>query len=67
MVLSPFMVTAEVCSEYMIYNLLRPEHKTGGHFINDHGDETKKNRYFRDESFRKAVWDHAAVVTGLNG
>jgi len=66
MVLSPFMVTAEVCAEYMIYNLLRPEQKTGAHFINDHGDDAKKSRYYGNESVRKGVWDHAMEVTGLS-
>ena len=59
------MVSAEVCADYMVYNLLRPEHKTGAHFITDHGDDANKSRYFGNESIRKGVWDHAAELTGL--
>jgi hypothetical protein len=49
----------------MIYNLLRPEHKTGAYFINNKGDDATKNQYFGNDDVRKKVWDHSVEVTGL--
>lgn len=66
MLLYPFLVSASDCGEYMIYNLLRPEHRTGAHFISDKGDEANKSRYYGDEAVRKKVWEHAVEVTGLS-
>lgn len=50
----------------MVYNMLRQEHKTGAHFIANHGDETKKNQYYGNDYIRAKVWRHSVVVTGLN-
>jgi len=61
----PFTVSVEECSEYMVYNMLRPEHKSGAHFITNKGDEAKKSRYFANEDVRTKVWQHSVEVTGL--
>ena len=49
----------------MIYNMLRPEHKIGAHFINNKGDETSKSPYFGNDDVREKVWQHSVEVTGL--
>ena len=64
--LSPFAVSIEDCADYMVFNMLREEHKTGAHFISNHGDETKKSRYYRNGDVRAKVWEHSVDVTGLN-
>jgi hypothetical protein len=61
----PFSVSINDCAEYMVYNLLRPEHKTGPHFISNKGDETSVSRYFENQEVRNKVWDHAVGITGL--
>jgi len=61
----PFGVSQDECAEYMIYNLLRPEHKTGAHFVNNKGDEASKSSYFGNDDIRAKVWQHSAEVTGL--
>jgi hypothetical protein len=55
----------EECAEYMIYNMLRPEHRTGAHFVSTKGDEAKKSRYYGNDDIRAKVWQHAVEVTGL--
>jgi hypothetical protein len=49
----------------MVYNLLRPEHKTGAHFVNNKGDDARKSQYFANEDIRRKVWDHALETTGF--
>jgi hypothetical protein len=49
----------------MIYNLLRPEHKTGAYFVTNKGDHAMKSRFFGDDVIRQKVWDHSVQVTGL--
>ena len=61
----PFSVSAADCAEYMVYNLLRPEHRTGAYYINNKGDDATKSQYHGNEDVRKKVWDHAVEVTGL--
>ena len=61
----PLTVSVEECSEYMLYNMLRPEHKTGAHFVTNTGDEAKKSRYFANEDVSAKVWQHSVEVTGL--
>jgi len=63
--LSLFAVSQDECAEYMIYNLLRPEHKTGAHFIDNTGNETSKGKYYENDDVRAKVWKHAVEVTGL--
>ena len=58
-------VSQDKCAEYMVYNLLRPEHKTGGHYVSDEGDETTKSQYFGNDDLRAKVWQHAVEVTDL--
>lgn len=50
----------------MVYNLLRPEHKVGGHFVTAKGDDATKSQYYGNEDVRKKVWGHAVEVTGLS-
>jgi hypothetical protein len=64
-VLLPFSVSAEDCAEYMIFNMLRKEHKTGAYFVTNKGDHATKSRYYGNEDVRKKVWAHAVDVTGL--
>jgi len=49
----------------MIYNILRPENRTGAHFYNNTGDNAKTSMYFGNTEMRKKVWEHASKVTGL--
>jgi hypothetical protein len=49
----------------MIYNMLRPENRTGAHFNNNNGDNAKTSMYSGNAEMRKKVWDHASKVTGL--
>jgi hypothetical protein len=65
-VFSPFTTTAADCAEYMVYNLLRPEHKVGAHFVDSKGNDATKSQYFGNEDVGKKVWDHAVEVTGLS-
>jgi hypothetical protein len=60
-----FAVSPADCAEYMVYNLLRPEYKTGAHFISNKGDDATKSQYFGNADVRKAVWDHSMEVSGL--
>lgn len=61
----PFAVSPEVCGEYMVYNLFRPQHKTGAYFVSEHGEEAKKNQYYGNNDVRAGVWKHALDVTGF--
>jgi hypothetical protein len=60
-----FGVSQDDCAEYMIYNMLRPEHKIGAHFIDNKGDEASKSPYFGNDDIRAKVWQHSVEVTGL--
>jgi len=66
MLLLPFATSVADCSDWMIYNLLRPEHKTGAYFVTNKGDHANRSRYFGNEDIRKKVWDHSVEVTGLD-
>lgn len=59
------MVSAENCGKYMVYNLLRPEHKTGAHFVTHNGDNASKSKYLGNSDVRTRVWNHAEKVTGF--
>jgi len=49
----------------MVYNLLRPEHRTGSYFLDNHGEDVKqKGYYFGNKEIRDKVWKHAEEVTG---
>lgn len=61
----PFTTSVADCADWMIYNLLRPEHKTGAYFVTNKGDHATKNQYFGNDDVRKKVWDHSVEVTGL--
>jgi hypothetical protein len=63
--LLPFSTSATDCAEYMVYNLLRPEHKSGAHFVDNKGGDASKSQYFGNEEIRRKVWDHAMEATGL--
>jgi hypothetical protein len=63
--LTPFALSAADCGEYMTYNLFRPEHRTGAHYVSNKGNDAVKSRYHGNEDVRKKVWDHAVEVTGL--
>jgi len=63
----PLAVSVADSADYMIYNLLRPENKSGSHFVDNKGNPTKKSKYYGDEALRKKVWDHSAEVTGVSG
>lgn len=64
-VLELFTISADECAEYMVYNLLRPEHKTGAHFINDKGDDAAKSKYFGKKDIREKLWNYSVESTGL--
>ena len=64
-IFAPLAVSTEECAEYMIYNMLRPEHRNGAHFVSTKGDETNKSRYHGNDDIRAKVWQHAVEVTGL--
>ena len=49
----------------MVYNMLRPEHKTGAHFVSDKGDDAPKSRYYGNIDIRAKLWRHSLDVTGL--
>jgi hypothetical protein len=51
----------------MVYNLLRPEHRVGAHYVDNKGGEAAKSPYHGNDDVRKKVWDHAVEVTGLSG
>lgn len=65
MLFMPLATSVEDCAEYMVYNLLRPEHKTGAHFITNKGDEATKSKYHANDDIRAKVWQHAVDVTNL--
>ena len=64
-IMQPLFVSASDCAEYMVYNLLRAEHRTGTHFVTNKGDEAKKSVYFGKDDVRSKVWDHAVEITRL--
>jgi hypothetical protein len=66
MIVSPLATSPADCAEYMLYNLLRPEHKVGAYFIDNKANGATKSQYFGNEDVRKKVWDHAVEVTGLS-
>jgi hypothetical protein len=49
----------------MVYNLLRPENRTGAYYIDNKGNDAVKSPYHGNEDVRRKVWDHAVEVTGL--
>ena len=58
-------VSREDCGENMIYNLLRPEHRTGTYYLDNHGEDVKqKGYYYGNQEIRDKVWKHAEEVTG---
>ena len=65
MIMQPFSATPEDCAEYMIHHLTRPDHKTGGYYISNNGDDAVKNKYLEQADIRQRVWDHGTEVTGL--
>ena len=65
--LTPLSTSQDDCGDYMVYNLLRPENRTGAHFVDNRGDAAKKNMYFGIAEMRDIVWKHALKVTALDG
>lgn len=63
----PLSVSQDDCANYMIYNLLRPEDRTGAHFVNNKGDSAGSGMYFGNAEMRDTVWKHASKVSGLEG
>ena len=61
----PFATSISDCADYMMYNFLRPERKTGAYFVDNNGDDTTKSIYFGQDEVRAKVWDHSVERTGL--
>ena|ERR1700736_5320106 len=61
----PFLSSISDCADFMTYNFLRPDRKTGAYFVNSIGEDTSKCQYFGNEDVRTKLWKHSVERTGL--